>query len=238
VLSKKQAFILGCKDGWPIAFGYFSISVTFGVLAAQGGLSTSEATAMSIWVFAGASQFIALSLLSASAGWIEIVLATFVLNLRHLLMSTTLARRVSTTKVKAAILSFGITDETFVVATIGEQSKEIQGSYFAGIAIIAYSSWISGTLVGGLFGEFIPTSLTNSMGIALYAMFIALLVPAIKHSMQKAVVAGAGASLCTLLYFLLPELSYGWAVVISTIFASTIGLFLSKEEGMLKEDVA
>jgi 4-azaleucine resistance transporter AzlC len=238
MLSRKQAFILGCRNGYPIAFGYFSISVTFGVLATQGGLSTSEATAMSVFVFAGASQFIALSLLAASAGWVEIVLATFVLNLRHLLMSTTLARRISTSKLKAGILSFGITDETFVVATVGEQSKAIQGSYFAGIALIAYSSWISGTLVGSLFGEYIPASLTRSMEIALYAMFIALLVPSIKHSLQKAVVAGAGASLCTLLYYLLPSLSYGWAVVISTIFASTIGLFLSKEEELLKEDVA
>jgi 4-azaleucine resistance transporter AzlC len=238
MMSRKQAFILGCKHGWPIAFGYFSISVTFGVLASQGGLTTYEATTMSIWVFAGASQFIALSLLAASAGWVEIVLATFVLNLRHLLMSTTLARRITTTKSKAAILSFGITDEIFVVATVGEQSKAIQGSYFAGVALIAYSSWITGTLVGSLFGEFIPTSLTNSMGIALYAMFIALLTPAIKQSWQKAVVAGAGAVLCTFLYYSFPSLSYGWAVVISTILSSTIGLLLSNKEYMLEEDAA
>jgi 4-azaleucine resistance transporter AzlC len=238
MLSGKQAFILGCKHGWPIAFGYFSISVTFGVLASQGGLTTYEAATMSIWVFAGASQFIALSLLATSAGWVEIVLATFVLNLRHLLMSTTLARRIKTSKSKAAILSFGITDETFVVATVGEQSKVIQGSYFAGIALIAYISWITGTLVGSLFGEFIPESLTNSMGIALYAMFIALLTPAIKQSWQKAIVAGTGAILCTLFYYLLPSLSYGWAVVISTIFASTIGLLISNEKKIFEEDAA
>lgn len=235
MLTRKKAFLLGCKHGWPIAFGYFSVSVTFGVLASQSGLSPFEATSMSIWVFAGASQFIALSLLSASASWVEVVLATLVLNLRHLLMSTTLARRMSTTKPKAAILSFGITDETFVVATLSKQDKTIQGSYFAGVALTAYSSWISGTLVGSLFGEYIPSAVTDSLGIALFAMFIALLTPAIKHSWQKATVAASSAFLCSLFYFLLPQLSFGWAVVISTIFASGLGLFFPREENSLEE---
>jgi 4-azaleucine resistance transporter AzlC len=238
VLSRKRAFLLGCKHGWPIAFGYFSISVTFGVLASQSGLTPFEATSMSIWVFAGASQFIALSLLAASASWVEVILATLVLNLRHLLMSTTLARRMNTTKPKAAILSFGITDETFVVATLSKHSKTIQGSYFAGVALTAYSSWVSGTLVGSLFGEYIPSSVTNSLGIALFAMFIALLTPAIKHSWQKASVAASSALLCSLFYFLLPQLSFGWAVVISTIFASALGLLFPNEELNLEEEAA
>jgi 4-azaleucine resistance transporter AzlC len=236
-MSRKEAFLLGCKDGWPIAFGYFSISVTFGVLASQGGLSALEATAMSVFVFAGASQFIAISLLH-TAGWIEIILATFILNLRHLLMSTTLARSIRTSKPKAALLSFGLTDETFVVSTIGKENKLIKGSYFAGVAITAYSSWILGTLVGGVFGEFIPSSITNSMGIGLYAMFIALLTPALKTSLQKSVIAGASATLCTLFYLFLPQLSYGWAVVLSTIFASSIGLLLPLDRTITKEEAA
>jgi len=222
---RKKAFFQGCKVGLPVAFGYFSISVTFGVLAVQNGLTALESTAMSIWVFAGASQFIAVSLI-ASAGWMEIVLATFILNLRHLLMSTTLARSIKTSTWKAAILSFGITDETFVVSTIGKKDKLIEGSYFAGIALVSYSSWVIGTLIGALFGDFIPTSITSSMGIALYAMFIALLTPAIKESKQKTIIAGTSAILCTLFYFLFPQLSYGWAVIFSTIGAATLGLFL------------
>ena len=228
----------GCKHGWPIAFGYFSISVTFGVLAAQQGVSVLEATAMSVFVYAGASQFIALSLIP-TAGLIEIILATFILNLRHLLMSTTLARNIKTSNWKAAVLSFGITDETFVLSTIENESKRMQGSYFAGVALIAYCSWVSGTVVGGLFGEFIPASITNSMEIALYAMFISLLTPAIKQSWQKAAVALASAGLCTLLYFLAEGLPYGWAVVISTIFGASLGLFLpmgQRQDSLEKEN--
>jgi 4-azaleucine resistance transporter AzlC len=236
MLEKKEAFLLGVKHGWPIAFGYFFISITFGVLAVQGDLmSAFEATLMSIWVFAGASQFISLSLLP-TAGWIEIVIATFILNLRHLLMSTTLARKIKTSKPKAAILAFGITDETFVVSTIGKEKEGIQGSYFAGVAITAYSGWILGTAIGGIFSAVIPTSITNSMGIGLYAMFIALLTPTIKKSLQKALVAGASAVMCSFIYFFIESMSYGWAVVISTIFASTLGLFLPSEREMIQEE--
>lgn len=236
-MNRKKAFLLGCKAGFPIAFGYFSISITFGVLAVQSGLHSLEATAMSIFVFAGASQFIAISLV-ASAGWLEIILATFILNLRHLLMSTTIARSIKTTRLKAAILSFGLTDETFVVATIGKEKEKIEESYFLGIALTAYLSWVLGTFIGGSFGDFIPASLTNSMGIALYAMFIALLTPAIKQSLQKALVAASSAILCTLIYYLLNDtISYGWAVVISTIFGASIGLFFPNENYTVEGDV-
>lgn len=224
--SKSQTFFAGCKAGLPIAIGYLSISITFGVLSTAAGLHVFEATAMSALVYAGASQFIAVSLLGTT-GWLEVVFATFVLNLRHLLMSTTLALRLDTSRSKATFLSFGITDETFVVSTVGHQSGRLQGSYFAGIAGIAYLSWVSGTVIGALFGTFIPQSIASSLGIALYAMFIALLTPAIKASSRNLLIATSSAGLCTLLYYLTPQLSQGWAIVISTMFAASLGTLFS-----------
>lgn len=229
--TKRAAFLSGCKHAFPIALGYFSISITFGILSVSTGLQAFEATTMSALVYAGASQFIAISLMGV-ANWIEIVLATFVLNLRHLLMSTTLARTLKTSKWKAALLSFGITDETFVLATVGQgqeqDAKELKGSYFAGIVITSYLSWVTGTAVGALFGSFIPEALTSSMGIGLYAMYIALLTPAIKSSKKNLWIAASSASVCTLLFFQVPQLSQGWAIVISTMLVATIATLSRK----------
>lgn len=223
--TDKHPFLRGCQQALPIALGYFPISITFGVLAVSNGLSPFEATMMSACVYAGASQFIAINLLSQSTA-LEIILTTFVINLRHLLMSTALGRRMQISTWKASVLSFGITDETFVMATIGDHSKLIRGAYFAGLALSVYVTWVVGTMVGGLFGEIIPSVFTNSMGIALYAMFISLLTPAIKESLRNAFIAASSALLCTALSFFVPELSTGWAVVISTMFSATLGVKL------------
>ncbi|WP_202080981.1 AzlC family ABC transporter permease [Caldalkalibacillus salinus] len=234
--TNQEQFLLGVKHAIPISVGYFSISITFGVLSTSGGLSIFETTAMSMWVFAGASQFIALNLIGVASAF-EIIFATFILNLRHLLMSTTLARKIKASKKSAAALSFGITDETFAVATLGKEQPSIQGSYFAGVALVAYLSWLMGTIVGAVFGEFIPASITNSLGIALYAMFIALLTPAIKSSRHHAYIAGLSALTCTGLYYMIPALSDGWSIVISTVFAATFGLKL-QVYNLEKEEVA
>lgn len=233
----QNAFIKGCVHAWPVALGYFSISVTFGLLAVSTGLSVFEATGMSIFVFAGASQFIAVQLIANMATFLEIIITTFVLNSRHLLMSTSLARKIETTKPRAALLSFGITDETFALASFTE--GKLRAQFFAGIALTAYSSWILGTFVGALFGEFIPDRITASLGIALYAMFIALLIPALRKEKEKISIAIISAFICTSLYFLFPDMSQGWGIIIATLTAATIGLFIVKEkqEGDSKEDV-
>ncbi|GAA0370085.1 AzlC family ABC transporter permease [Bacillus horti] len=234
-MDNKKAFSNGCRDGLPIALGYIPISITFGVLSVAVGLHPVEATAMSAFVFAGASQFIALSLWT-TAGWVEIVLTTFVLNLRHLLMSTSLSRRLNTSRWKASLLSFGITDETFVVTSLKHEGKTIKASYLLGINLVVYLSWVIGTITGGLFGELFPREIINSMGIALYAMFIALLTPAIKESNKKLVIASSSAGLCTILYFLFPGLSQGIAIVLSTIFAATLGVLLWDPQKVGKEN--
>lgn len=222
-------FTQGMLKGWPIALGYFSISITFGIVATANGLTSWESTLMSIWVFAGASQFIAIELIAKATAF-EIIFTTFVLNLRHLLMSTSLSKRIKSSKSKSALFSFGITDETFAVASMDNEQHNMPGRYFAGIAFIAYCSWILGTMVGSLFGEFIPQSLTNSMGIALYAMFIALLTPAIKYSFLKTFIAASSGGLCTLLYYTVPQLSNGWSIIISTIFASVLGVLIQSNQ--------
>lgn len=217
----------GIRLGIPIAIGYMPIAVTFGVLGKQTGLSPLEATGMSALVFAGASQFIALSLVQAGVSYAEIILATFILNLRHLLMSTSLAGFLSYQRWQSPFLSFGITDETFVVATLA--SDRLSASKFLGLIFTAYFGWVLGTLLGSLFASFIPEILANAMGIALYAMFIGLLVPSIKKSYRTGVVAGLSALIAWILYVSFPGISYGWIIVLATLAAASLGIWLEEE---------
>ncbi len=217
----------GIRLGIPIAIGYMPIAVTFGVLGKQTGLSPFEATGMSALVFAGASQFIALSLVQAGVSYAEIILATFILNLRHLLMSTSLAGFLSYQRWQSPFLSFGITDETFVVATLAED--RLSASKFLGLIFTAYSGWVLGTLLGSLFASFIPEILANAMGIALYAMFIGLLIPSIKKSYRAGVVAGLSALIAWILYVSFPGISYGWIIVLATLAAASLGIWLEEE---------
>ncbi len=234
----RYSFKQGCLKGFPIFVGYLPIALTFGVLAAGTGLSVFESTAMSVWVFAGASQFIALELIGKGTAVYEIIVATFILNLRHLLMSTTLAQRFKGEKIFGGLLSFGITDETFVVATVDEDNskldQQISTPYLAGIILTAYSGWIIGTIIGTMFAELIPVAITNSMGIALYAMFIGLLVPSIRKVWRIGVIALCSALIAWICK--LSGLSTGWGIVIATLVGSFIGSFFIDSRNQMKGD--
>jgi 4-azaleucine resistance transporter AzlC len=222
--NRSKLFIKGASIGFSIAIGYFPIAVTFGLLASQqAGLNLYESTYMSLWVFAGASQYIAVELLAQGVSSIAIIVATFILNLRHLLMSAVLSQQLKVSKLNP-FLAFGITDETFAVATMSTEKEKDEPLFFAGVMLTAYSSWILGTMAGVLFAGWIPESLGQSMGIALYAMFIGLLVPSLKKGLPVIVTAALGAALSWGgQAFLSPYLSKGWTIVLATLLATTFG---------------
>lgn len=226
----------GLVRGLPIAVGYFAIATTFGLLAVNAGFNVWTATAMSAIVFAGASQFVALELLAAGTGALEIVLTTFILNLRHLLMSTVIAERLQTSRRRSALLSFFITDETFIVSAIsgedekGKSSRTLSPAYLGGIMGISYSGWIVGTVVGGLFAQWIPARLAASLGVALYAMFIGLLIPSVRRSWKVGVIALMSAMLAWS-GEKVPGLSSGWTIIVATVIASSLGAVLFGREG-------
>ena len=225
----------GFKKGSTIALGYIPIAITFGLLAKSTGVSAEMAILMSALVFAGASQFVAINLLQLNTGAWEIVLTTFIVNLRHLLMSASLS-----TKIKDKIpqtwiplLSFGITDETFSFLSLTDQ-KQLNSGYIFGINTIAYSAWVGGTALGVYLGQGLPTIIKNSMGIALYAMFIGLLIPSLKKSKPVTLVSIIAISISILLNWgpsFLQQISRGWKIIIVTILASAIGAYLFPEAG-------
>ncbi len=179
---------------------------------------------MSIIVFAGASQFVGVNLIAIGATHWEILLTTLILNFRHFLMTASISQRLEKdiSKKMLSLLSFGITDETFMVASMNNDS--LKPTYLLGINVTAYLSWNVGTWIGIFLGEGIPPSLQASMGIALYAMFIGLLIPAIKKSKPFLIVALLAVTVHSILHWLpiTASISTGWSIIITIILASAI----------------
>ncbi|MBU8877399.1 AzlC family ABC transporter permease [Bacillus sp. FJAT-29790] len=218
----KQAseFRKGLQSGISIAIGYAPIALTFGLLAKTTGLSIGETVLMSLIVFAGASQYISLSLLSLGTGAFEIILTTFIVNIRHFLMSTALNEKCEEDHiVNKAIYSFGLTDETFSVAATREES--VTAGYMFGVISISYSSWVICSGLGHLIGASLPQTLQESMSVALYAMFIGLLVPSMKKNAKVVFLAVLAACFNTI-FTLTNALSTGWAIVIATLLSAVI----------------
>jgi 4-azaleucine resistance transporter AzlC len=224
-----STFLQGLKAGLPIAIGYLPIAVAFGLLARSAGLSPFITVLMSLLVFAGASQFIAVNLIALGTQAWEIVLTTLVINLRHFLMSASLSQRlaVSLAKPWRSLLAFGITDETFTVASLQSQSI-LRGPFILGLNFIAYASWVLGSALGVLLAGGLPASLQASMGIALYAMFIGLLVPSLRKGWPVVIVVVAAVVSQSVMNWVpaLSTLATGWKLVLSASLAAMLGAVL------------
>lgn len=220
-MLNKNSFLQGSKAGVSIAIGYFPIALTFGLLAKTTGLSIIEATAMSIFVFAGAAQYMSLTLISTGVDPILIVLNTFVVNIRHFLMTAALNEKMHSEKrwVKG-IYAFGITDETFSVLATQKEEK-IHTAFAFGVALIAYSSWVVFTALGHVIGANLPAFLQAAMSIALYAMFVGLLVPSMRGN-RKVVLLALIAGLINGFFYWTGLLSTGWAILVATLGSSII----------------
>lgn len=220
----------GITVGLPIMIGYLPIALTYGVLAKQSGMSLLELTLMSVMVFAGASQFMGANMIAVGAGAIEIITATFVLNFRHFVMSLSFMNNIRHFGFLQKIpLSLGLTDETFAVSSLHtkEAEKKYGVLFYGSLFITAYFSWVTGSLIGGVLGEIMPQQLSQSMGIALYAMFIGLLIP----SVRKDIKVGLIAIVAMLINVICGQfMSDGWSIVCGTVFGGLSGLYFLREE--------
>jgi 4-azaleucine resistance transporter AzlC len=224
----------GIRAGVPVAVGYVPMAMAFGVLAAQTGLSFAQASAMSLFVYAGASQYAALGLIAGGASALAIILATLVLNFRHFLMSMALSRRLprhGTRRAAWAVplgLGFGITDETFVIASL---EGSLTPPFFLGLMLTAYVAWVAGTAIGAGFSSLIPPLIARGMGVALYAMFVAMLVPGVRRAWINGLVALLGGAVSWGTLVMVPALPAGWRVVIAILVASGVGAAIGRDDG-------
>ncbi len=225
-------FKQGLQGGISIAIGYMPVALTYGFIAKTTGLSLLETVLMSMIVYAGASQYMALDMISKQIGMFEIIFTTFIVNIRHLLLTASLNEKVEQDKPwKKAIYAFGVTDETFSVAAV--QKEKLKTGYMFGLTIIAYSSWVLFSGIGYLAGSSLPGLFQEGMSIALYAMFIGLLVPSMKGN-KKVIFLAVLAALFNSLFVISGALSAGWSIVLSTLISATlieVIVFLRKRKG-------
>ena len=171
------SFREGLRDGLPIALGYLTVAFGFGLTAVQAGLYPLTALILSLINETSAGQTAGLSVMAAHGTLIEMALTQFIINLRYSLMAISLSQRVdaSFTVPARLLLGFSITDEIFAVAST--KHDPVGTRYFSGIALLPYFAWAAGTLIGALAGAFLPPLVSQPMGIMLYGMFFAIILP-------------------------------------------------------------
>ncbi|HPT48191.1 MAG TPA: AzlC family ABC transporter permease [Candidatus Rifleibacterium sp.] len=172
----KQSFFSGLRDGIPICLGYIVVSMSFGMFAVARGIPVSTAIALSMTNMTSAGQFAAVNLAGACATFTEIGLATAVVNIRYALMSLVLSQKIEKMSFfKRMLLAAGITDEVFTLAST--RGQKVGFSYMAGLIVTPYIGWSLGTILGATVNSLMPVSVVSAMGITLYGMFVAIVVP-------------------------------------------------------------
>ncbi len=230
-LVSRESVKLG--DGWaeglrlafPVVVGYIPVGFAFGVLAQKFGLSTFNALAMSVLVYAGSSQYIAIGLLAASAPWLSVVFTTFVVNLRMMLMSAALSPFLhGWSKPELALFAQQLTDETFAVhATQFAAAPPEKRTVFA-INMASQASWVLGTWLGLLGGQLVPNVEQFGLDYALPALFIALLLMQIKSRVQVAVAIATGLLSVGLLLLGMDQ----WNVIVAALIGATAGVVMEQ----------
>lgn len=215
-------FRKGLRDGLPICLGYLSVSFTFGMMVVQNGLPPWIAMLISMTNLTSAGQFAGTDLILQGAMYLEVAVTTFVINIRYMLMSLSLSQKVDTkmSTLQRLVLSFGITDEIFAVAM--QQKEAVRSRYFAGLILTPYAGWALGTLLGATATGFLPLSVRTALGIAIYGMFLAILIPPARKSKAiLLVIALAAAIRCTFYWTpVLNQLSSGWVIIICAVLAA------------------
>jgi len=222
----------GLRAGWPICLGYLPIGMAFGVLAQKAGLTPVQIGLMSIMVFAGSSQFIAVSMISAGASAAAIVTTTFVVNLRHVLMSSALAVYLkSTHRGLLALYAYGVTDESFAVNLPRFNAHDWSLGRALVVNHAANLTWFLSTVAGGIGGRFIPE---GALGIdyALIAMFICLLIYQIRQWIHLLTAAIAGITAVGLAL----TFQGNTYIVVASVFAATAGVIIQRQAMGRKRD--
>ncbi|MCR5279506.1 MAG: AzlC family ABC transporter permease [Lachnospiraceae bacterium] len=228
----KTEFYDGIKKGIPIGIGYLAVSFTFGIWAVEGGIPLWITVFISLSNVTSAGQFAGVNLMFAMADFLEIGLSVFVINIRYMLMSLALTQKLSrnTRPLDKLIWGFGITDEVFAVASTRE--KEVTSPYMYGLILTPILGWTLGTFLGAAVGSILPERLAAAMGIALYAMFIAIIIPPAKHSRPILITVLVGTLItCVIKFQKLVTISDGFTMIIATVVtAAAMALLFPREE--------
>lgn len=223
-MLSNYTFVRGMRDGIPICLGYFAVSFALGIAGRGVGMNAVQAFVMSLTMVASAGQFAAITLIGAGAGIIEMITTTVVVNLRYLLMSCSLTQKLSpeTKLLHRLALSYCMTDEIFGLSI--SVDGFLRPVYTYGITVISVSGWCLGTVLGVVAGNILPALVTNALGVAMYGMFLAIIIPPAKenHFLGALVAVSMAASGLFSILPYLRAISSGFRVIILTILIAGI----------------
>lgn len=222
---KKNRFLEGIKDGIPIGLGYLSVAFAFGIFAVESGLTVWQTLLISMCNVTSAGQLAGVPIIAGGGTLIEMAVSQLVINARYALMSVSLSQKLgkSVTLLHRFAISFVNTDEVFAVASA---KKGLVGrSYLYGLILTPFLGWSSGTLIGALAGNILPASVISALGIAIYGMFVAIVMPVIKENKMTLFCVLLAVFLSCLFNFvpLLSKVPSGFSIIICAVIAS--GLF-------------
>ena len=237
---KKESFKRGITDGIPIALGYLAVSFTFGMMAVQGGLTIWQAVLISLTNLTSAGQFAGLDIIIAGGSLWEMALTQLIINLRYCLMSFSLSQKLRRDEPwgHRYAVAFGVTDEIFGVSA-GKPGK-VSAFYNYGVMSVAIPGWTVGTLLGAISGSILPEFIMSAFGVAIYGMFLAIIIPPSKKNKAIFLVV-LGSMVLSAVFAWVPglsKISSGFAIIITTIVAAGLAAWLCPVgEENVKEEV-
>lgn len=233
-MRAQSDFRRGFYAGLPIGLGYFSVSLSFGIIAVSYGFSWWQAVLISMVTLTSAGQFAGIGIMCHPGQYIAMLLSQVTINIRYSMMSISLSQKVDSTigKLWRWILGFFVSDEIFAVAAA---QQTVNRRFFLGLTVLPYIGWVLGTLTGALVGNILPQRLMNALCIALYGMFVAIVVPVAKKERPVLAVVILAMVISCLFTWLpgLKEISSGISVSLCAIIAAAVGavLFPQRKEG-------
>lgn len=227
-MNRSALFKRGLRQGLPIVLGYLPVSITFGMVCTSGGLPPLLSVLMSLTNVTSAGQFAGLQLIREGAGLIELITTMVIINFRYAFMSLSLSQKLAPgfSTWQRMIFSFGVTDEVFGVASAEE--GELRFPFTLGLMVGPILSWTAGTAIGACCAGILPATLRQALGITLYAMFIAIIMPALKKSRGVLAVVLCSAGLAALFYYLpaLKGISSGWVIILVSVSVCAVAALL------------
>ncbi|MEE1186280.1 MAG: AzlC family ABC transporter permease [Acutalibacteraceae bacterium] len=221
--ENKKVFIQGMRDGLPIGLGYLAVSFSLGIFAKNVGLNAFQAFLTSLLCNASAGEYIGFSLIASSATYIEMAIMTFIANARYLLMSCALSQKVSSDMKfgHRLLIGFDITDEFFAIAI--SRDGKLNPFYLYGAMIVASPMWATGTALGVIAGSVLPVSVVSALSVALYGMFLAVIIPPAKKDRIIAVLIAVCFALSYVVNYvhIFDNISSGVKTIILTLVIST-----------------
>ncbi len=227
-MSRKESFLEGIKGGIPIGLGYFAVSFSFGMMAVSSGLGIFQATLISLTNLTSAGQFAGIGIIAAGGSYFEMMLTQLIINLRYCLMAFSISQKLrrDETWLHKFGVAFGITDEIFGISVL--YPGKLSAYYSYGAMSMAIPGWTLGTLLGAISGNLLPDMLVSALSIAIYGMFLAVIIPPAKKSREVLAVVIAAMAISSVFAYVpvLQKVSSGFVIIITTLLVAGVAAVL------------